>query len=236
MADMKRKISGLLCLLLLPVVASAQLLWQEGRHYTLLKPAAPVSTPAGKIEVTEIFSYGCIYCFRAKGEMQKLKDGLPADAVMTYVHAAFVPSEGWPMLQRAFYTAQSLGIAEATHDQMFTSIWETGEMPLLDGKGGRMRNPLPTLADAARFYQKYSLVKPETFLKLATSKEIDAAVAHAEELIKLYKVPGTPAVVVNGRYLVNNDTLTSSVEQRQLVDFLIGLERRRLGLPTPPKR
>lgn len=236
MAEMKRTFLSLLCLMLLPMAASAQLLWQQGRHYTLLQPAAPVSTPAGKIEVTEVFSYGCIYCFRAKGEMQKLKDGLPADAVMTYVHAAFVPSEGWPMLQRAFYTAQSLGIAEATHDQMFTSIWETGEMPLLDGKSGRMRNPLPTLADAARFYEKYGLVKPETFLKLATSKQIDDAVAHAEQLIKLYKVPGTPALVVNGRYLINNDTLSSSAEQRQLVDFLVGMERRRLGLPTPPKR
>jgi len=235
MTDMKRMVLHALCLLLLPLAASAQLRWQEGRNYMLLQPAAPVSVPAGRIEVTEIFSYGCIYCFRARNEMQKLKEGLPADAVMTYVHASFVPSEGWPMLQRAFYTAQALGIADTTHDQMFTAIWETGEMPLLDGKTGRMRNPLPTLADAARFYQKYGFVKPDAFLKLATSKQIDAAVAHAEQLIKLYKVSGTPSLVVNGRYLIKNETLSSSVEQRQLVDFLIGLERRRLGLPTPPR-
>jgi thiol:disulfide interchange protein DsbA len=233
---MKRALLGTLCLLLLPAIASAQLRWTEGRNYVLLQPAAPVSVPAGKIEVTEIFSYGCIYCYRAKGEMQKLKEGLPADAVMTYVHASFVPSEGWPMLQRAFYTAQALGIAEATHDQMFTAIWETGEMPLLDPKTGRMRNPLPTLADAARFYQKYGFVKSDAFLKLAASKEIDDAVAKAEQLIKLYKVSGTPTLVVNGRYLVKNESLSSSTEQRQMIDFLIGLERRRLQLPAPAHR
>lgn len=233
---MRRAIAQLLCLLLLPVAASAQLRWTEGRNYTLLQPAAPVSVPPGRIEVTEVFSYGCIYCFRAQAEMQKLKEGLPADAVMTYVHASFVPSEGWPMLQRAFYTAQALGIAEATHDQMFTAIWETGEMPLLDVKTGRMRNPLPTLADAARFYQKYGFVKSDAFLKLAATKEIDAAVANAEQLIKLYKVSGTPTLVVNGRYRINNETLSTSLEQRQLIDFLIGVERRRLQLPTPPPR
>jgi len=235
MNDMKRLLLCVLCLLL-PGLASAQLRWQEGRHYTLLQPAAPVSTPAGKIEVAEVFSYGCIYCFRAKGEMQKLKEALPSDAVMTYVHASFVPSEGWPMLQRAFYTARALGIADATHEQMFTAIWESGEVPLLDGTTGRMRNPLPTLADAARFYQKYGAVNPDAFLKLAASKEVDAAVAQAEQLIKLYKVSGTPSLVVNGRYRINNETLSSSVEQRQLIDFLIGLERRRLGLPTPAPR
>jgi thiol:disulfide interchange protein DsbA len=233
MAEMKCVVLGMLCLLL-PAIAPAQLRWTEGRNYTLLEPAAPVSVPAGKIEVTEVFSYGCIYCYRAKGEMQKLKDGLPSDAVMTYVHASFVPSEGWPMLQRAFYTAQALGIADATHDQMFTAIWETGEMPLLDAKTGRMRNPLPGLPDAARFYQKYGFVQPDRFLALATSKPIDDAVAKAEQLIRLYKVSGTPALVVNGRYRINNETLKSSDEQRQLIDFLIGMERRRLQLPTPP--
>jgi thiol:disulfide interchange protein DsbA len=235
MTDLRRTALRMLLLLLLPAAASAQLRWTEGRNYTLLQPAAPVAVPTGKIEVTEVFSYGCIYCYRAKGEMQKLKEGLPADAVMTYVHASFVPAEGWPMLQRAFYTAQALGIAEATHDQMFTAIWETGEMPLLDTKTGHMRNPLPTLQDAARFYQKYGFVKSEDFLKLAASKDIDAAVAKAEQLIRLYQVTGTPTLVVNGRYRINNETLSSSAEQRQLVEFLIGMERRRLQLPTPSR-
>jgi len=236
MKDLKRNLAHMLCLLLLPMAASAQLRWQEGRNYTLLQPAAPVSVPAGKIEVTEIFSYGCIYCYRAKGEMQKLKEALPADAVMTYVHASFVPTEAWPMFQRAFYTAQALGIAEATHDRMFAAVWENGELPLMDTTTGHVRNPLPTLQDAARFYQKYASVKPETFLERAASKDIDAAVANAERLIRLYKVTGTPTLVVNGRYRINNETLSSSAEQRQLVNFLVGMERMRLQSPAPPPR
>lgn len=223
----------LLPLLLLPLAAQAQLRWVEGQHYRQLPQPVPAAVPAGKIEVTEVFSYGCIYCFRAKDQIQQLAAGLPADAVMTYVHAAFNPGEAWPMFQRAFYTAQALGVAASTHEQMFTSIWESGEFPLRDPRTGGIRKPLPTLDDAAAFYQKYAAVNPASFLELAKSKQIDDAVKHADMLVEAYRISGTPSLVVNGRYLVMNENLGSWAEVRQLVNFLVAQERRRLGLPTP---
>jgi protein dithiol oxidoreductase (disulfide-forming) len=223
----------LLSLLLLPMGAQAQLRWQEGQHYKTLPVAVPPSVPAGKIEVTEVFSYGCIYCFRAKDPMRELGAGLPADAVLTFVHASFNPAEAWPMFQRAFYTAQSLGVAAAAHDQLFTAIWETGEFPLRDPKTGGIRKPLPTLDDAAAFYQKYAGVNSASFLEQSKSKQVDDAVKRAEMLVGAYRVSGTPTLVVNGRYLVMNENLGNWGEMRQLVNFLVAQERRRLGLPTP---
>lgn len=223
----------LLSLLLLPMAAQAQLRWQEGQHFKTLPQPVPSSAPAGKIEVTEIFSYGCIYCFRAKDPTRELAAGLPADAVLTYVHAAFNPGEAWPMFQRAFYTAQALGIAAATHEQMFVSIWETGEFPLRDPKTGGIRRPLPGIEDAAAFYQKYAGVNAASFLELAKSKQIDDAMKRADMLVEAYRVSGTPSLVVNGRYLVMNENLGNWAELRQMVNFLIAQERRRLGLPTP---
>lgn len=220
-------------LLLLPLAAQAQLRWQEGQHYKALPQPVPPAVPAGKIEVTEVFSYGCVYCFRAKDPIRQLAEGLPADAVMTYVHASFNPSEAWPMFQRAFYTAQALGVAAATHEQMFVSIWETGEFPLRDPRTGGIRRPLPALEDAAAFYQKFAGVNPATFIETAKSKPIDDAVKRADMLVEAYRVSGTPSLVVNGRYLVMNENLGSWSEVRQLVSFLVAQERRRLGLPTP---
>jgi thiol:disulfide interchange protein DsbA len=195
-----------------------------------------VSVPAGRIEVTEAFSYGCIYCYRAKDQVRELEAALPPDAVMTYLHASFNPSEAWPMFQRAFYTAQALGIEKATHEQMFIAVWETGEVPLRDPQTGGIRRPLPTIEDAARFYEKYARVKRADFLALAASKQIDEAVKRADTLVELNKVPGTPALLVNGRYLINNENLGSWAEVQQLALYLIGLERRRLKLPTPAAR
>jgi protein dithiol oxidoreductase (disulfide-forming) len=225
--------SLLLSLLFLPLVAQAQLRWQEGQHYKTLPVAVPPSVPAGKIEVTEVFSYGCIYCFRAKDQIRQLGAELPTDAVLTFVHASFNPSEAWPMFQRAFYTAQSLGVAATAHDQMFTAIWETSEFPLRDPNTGGIRKPLPTIEDAAAFYQKYAGVNAASFVELAKSKQIDDAVKRADMLVGAYRVSGTPTLVVNGRYLVMNENLGNWGELRQLVNFLVAQERRRLGLPTP---
>ena len=225
---------ALLFSLLLPLAAQAQLRWQEGQHYKLLPQPAPTSVPAGKIEVTEVFSYGCIYCYRAKDAIGQLAAELPADAVMTYVHASFNPSEAWPMFQRAFYAAQALGVAATTHEQMFVSIWETGEFPLLDPKNGGLKRPLPTLEDAAAFYQKYAAVNAARFVELAKSPPIDDAVKRADRLVEAYRISGTPSLVVNGRYLVMNENLGSWTNVREVIKFLVAQERRRLGLPTPP--
>lgn len=223
----------LLSLLLLSPAARAQLRWVEGQHYMTLPQPVPASVPAGRIEVTEVFSYGCIYCFRAKDPMRQLAAGLPADAVLTYVHASFNPAEAWPMFQRAFYTAQALGVAAATHEQLFTAIWETGEFPLRDPNNGGIRRPLPTIEDAAAFYQKHAGVSPARFLELAKSKQIDDAVRRADMLVEAYRVSGTPTLVVNGRYLVMNENMGNWTELRQMVNFLVAQERRRLGLPAP---
>jgi thiol:disulfide interchange protein DsbA len=129
------------------------------------------------------------------------------------------------MFQRAYYTARKLGIADATHEAMFRAVWETHEFPLVDGKTGKLRSPRPTIEDAAQFYARVSAVKAVKFLEVANSEEINKAVLSADALIKLWKIPGTPSLVVNGRYLVNNDLPHAT--QAQVVNFLVSLERTR---------
>ena len=93
----------------------------------------------------------------------------------------------------------------------------------MDPATGRLHKPLPTIEDAARFYARVSSVKAADFLKVAKSPEIDAAMRRADELVKLWRVPGTPALVVNGHYLVSNDL--PFAEQAQIVQFLVSRER-----------
>jgi thiol:disulfide interchange protein DsbA len=104
---------------------------------------------------------------------------------------------------------------------------------LLDLKGGGVRKPLPTIEAAARFYQKYSSVKAETFLAMARSREIDVATQRADKLIQDLKVTGTPALIVNGRYQIHMEKLSGWDDIRALVLYLVGQERQRLKLPAP---
>jgi len=68
--------------------------WTEGVNYFLVAPARPTSLPAGKVEVTEVFSYACPACNIFQPTMHKLKQSLPANAVLDYLPAAFNTSAG----------------------------------------------------------------------------------------------------------------------------------------------
>ena len=37
--------------------------WQAGKNYTVLVPAQPTNVGPGKIEVIEVFWYGCPHCY-----------------------------------------------------------------------------------------------------------------------------------------------------------------------------
>ncbi len=130
--------------------------WTEGKQYFLINPPRISSVAPGKVEVTEVFSYGCPACNLFVPVMHKLQKALPPNAVLDYLPASFNPSEDWPMFQLAYLTAQTLGIADQSHDAMFDAVWTTRELSVIDPATQRIREHLPTIEDAARFYNRRS--------------------------------------------------------------------------------
>jgi thiol:disulfide interchange protein DsbA len=108
--------------------ANASQSWVEGMHYVRLPTPQHTTVPAGKVEVMEVFSYGCPGCNGFQPMAEKLKHDLPADAQMAFLPASFRPDENWPMLQRAYFTAQALGIADRTHQAMYDAVWKTASL------------------------------------------------------------------------------------------------------------
>jgi protein dithiol oxidoreductase (disulfide-forming) len=198
--------------------------WTEGTHYFLIKPPRPTALPPGKVEVTEVFSYACPACNMFQPTMQKLKQSLPANAVVDYLPASFNPGEDWPMFQLAYCTAQVLGIADRTHDAMFDAVWGTGELAILDSSGGRIKERLPTIEDAARFYNKKAGVPIDKFLSTAKSFAVDLKVRNDEDLLKAYGIDRTPTIVVNGKYRVQVQSAGGTEQVIELVKWLVAKE------------
>ena len=61
----------------------------EGTHYTKLAQPVAVSTPSGKIEVIEFFSYGCPHCFALEPTLETWAKQLPPDVVFKRVPVGF---------------------------------------------------------------------------------------------------------------------------------------------------
>jgi thiol:disulfide interchange protein DsbA len=213
----------------LAAAASAQAQeWVAGKHYSVIATQR-TNVAAGKVEVMEVFSYGCPACNQFRSTMKKLKASLPPNAQLVFLPASWNAPENWPTFQRAYLTAQSLGVAEKAHDAMFEAIWTTGELGVSDPTTHRLKAKLPSIEDIARLYQRVAGVKPADFVNASKSFGVDLKMRQADGQIVAMQVSGTPTLVVNGKYRVNNENLAKDDDIIELVKFLVAKES------TPPK-
>ncbi|HUQ10331.1 MAG TPA: thiol:disulfide interchange protein DsbA/DsbL [Steroidobacteraceae bacterium] len=210
--------------------AMAQLKWQPGKHYTII-PAQRTQVPAGKVEVMEVFSYGCPACNQFRPVMKQLIAGLPKNAQMVYLPASWQAAENWPTFQRAYLTAASLGVADKAHEAMYDAIWTTGELGIADAQTRQLKKVLPSIADIARFYEKTTGVKQAAFVTASKSFGVDLKIKQAEEQIKAMGILSTPTLVVAGKYRVNNEAFKNVDDIIEMVSFLVAKE----SASTPAK-
>jgi thiol:disulfide interchange protein DsbA len=215
---------GLIAALVVPTAFAADATpspWKVDIDYALIEPAVATTTP-GKVEVTEVFSYGCPTCNLSYPAIDKLRKNLPPNAALTFVPASFIPAEDWPMFQRAYLTAQALGIADKSHDAMFDAVWKTRELATLNDDGRTLKKTMPTIEDAAKFYAKFG-VKPEDFVATANSFSINTKMKQADAYVKATQTDGTPTIIVAGKYRVIQAQRDWD-KTEQLVRYLVALE------------
>ncbi|HET7267776.1 MAG TPA: thiol:disulfide interchange protein DsbA/DsbL [Oleiagrimonas sp.] len=175
--------------LLLTTACSAQSANQPNPPYTNGDQYVTISSPQrysdqGKVEVVEVFSYGCIHCAHFAPYMEKLRQSLPDDVAVHYIPADF--NRQWEPYARAFYAAKQLGVVKSTHLAVFKAKFDE-------------KYPMNSLQDFANFYARHG-VDPDAFLKAAHSARTDQQLARNNRLIQQWKIMGTPAIVVDGKY------------------------------------
>ena len=199
--------------------------WTEGVNYFLVQPARPTSVAPGKVQVTEVFSYACPACNVFQPTMHKLKQSLPANAVLDYLPAAFNTAEDWPMFQLAYVTAQVLGVDQQTHDAMYDAVWKGGDLSVTDpSTRGGLKSRMPTIEDAAKFYNQHAGVPVEKFVAASKSFSADLKVRTDQDLVMAYKVDRTPTIIVNGKYRLHSESAGGADQLVELVKYLVAKE------------
>jgi thiol:disulfide interchange protein DsbA len=207
-------------------IASAQgpSKWVEGTNYFLVQPPQPTSTP-GKIEVLDVFSYACPACNQFQPMLNKLKSSLPPSAQMAYLPAAFNAAEDWPVFQRGFLAAQSLGIAEKAHDAMYDAVWGKGSLAVTDLTSHRLlpQSKLPTIQDLAKFYSNYGVTAAQ-FVDAANSFSVNSNINRCEAQMQAFQVDSTPTLIVNGKYRLTPNSAGGYLQTIDLVLYLVSRE------------
>jgi len=204
--------------------AAAADAWTEGKHYFRLAQAIPPRP--GAVTVTEVFSYGCPACNAFMPYMESLEKKLPAGVTAEYVPASWSAAENWPTFQRAYLTAKALGVAKQAHTAMYQAIWgPNGELAIMDSRTGRIRSPLPSIADIARFYERVTKVPAAKFITASKSFSVETDIKRSEATIRSYLADSTPTIVVNGKYRLQP---TSAGGAQQAVDLTLWLVQQEL--------
>lgn len=202
----KLMFAALSLLAVLPFSAWAE--YKAGVHYKeLAQPVRPAQTQ--KIEVTEVFWYGCIHCFRFEKPLKAWKANLAKDVEFVPLPATW---RGKPSLHaRAFFTLQALGELDKVHDAFFDAL-NVKRMPL---------NNKNQLAD---FVAQHGVDK-KAFLATFDSFGINSTMDQAAARINGYKIEGTPEMIVAGKYRVSGSMAGSAANMLKVVDYLVEKER-----------
>jgi thiol:disulfide interchange protein DsbA len=179
----------------------------EGDQYVTLPGPHERLSPEGKVEVVEVFSYGCIHCAHFAPIAEQLRKSLPKGVVFKLMPAPF--NEAWLPFARAYYAAKQLGVVDRTHLLLFQAKFE-------------QQYPINTLDELADFYASHGVNRAE-FMRIANSPAATEQMKKDFALLQKWQIDGTPTLVVDGKYR------TSHVKSLQeLADLTQWLAKREL--------
>jgi protein dithiol oxidoreductase (disulfide-forming) len=181
----------------------------QGRHYQVLPVPVRVADPA-RLEVVEVFSYGCIHCFTMQPAIHAWLETLDGDVEFVRVPAVF--DQTWAYLARTYYAAEALGVTESVHGPIFEAIHV------------RNANVLEP-ARMARIFEEHAGVGEPEFMRVFNSVGVDTRVRQGDAQTRLYRVQGTPTMIVQGKYRIDGQMAGSNAAMLDVVDFLLAKER-----------
>lgn len=211
MMRISRTFFALLLLIPLAGVANAQVArYVEGTHYQKLE--SPVRTAdSAKIEVIELFWYGCPGCYAFEPLMASWESSLPADIDHKRLPAV------WDRLSQihaqAYYAAVALDSLDAVHQPFFDEYHQN-------------RNRLQNEVKIREFFESCGISRAD-FDRIFNSFTVRTQVNQAQRLMAQYMPRAqTPSMFVNGKYVVKtSESVGSYQEILNVVEYLISLER-----------
>ena len=174
------------------------------QRYIELKPPQPTEA-GGKIDVIEFFWYGCIHCYNLEPALEGWLKKLPPDAQFRRVPAVFNPR--WEHDAKIFYAFEALGLLDKLHRPFFDAIHRD-----------RLRTDDPKAL--AQWLQKQG-VDAQKFTDVMKSFSVHSKTQRAKLMTAGYKIDGTPAMAVDGRY-----TVSAGEDMLQTVSRLIEQARK----------
>ncbi len=181
----------------------------EGVHYKKITPNVGTSD-SSKIEVLELFSYGCPHCNSFEPPMHKWLKSKPANVNFSRRPVSF-GRQVWANYAQAYYTAEVLEALDKIHAPMFDAIHKE-------------KNRLVDVASIRELFIKNG-VSGDDFESAFYSFAVDARLRRDQRTLGKYQANSVPTMIVNGKYRIDSSmTGHNNDKMLEVVNYLIKKE------------
>lgn len=190
--------------------------WQfrEGQHFARLVPAQPTVGGADKVEVAEVFWYGCNHCYDFEPFVDRWLESKPAN-----VRFVRIPAVWNPLLQlhaQLYYTEEVLAKnGKIENPAQFRAA--------VFAEYHRRGNRLASVDAIQALFEKHG-VSADDFTSTWNSFEVSQKLRVAQDLARRYGITGVPAVVVNGKYRTGAGEAGGYPRLLEVIDELVERE------------
>jgi protein dithiol oxidoreductase (disulfide-forming) len=190
--------------------------WRAGVNYNYLEKPQPTSVASGKVEVSEVFWYGCGHCYALDPVLEEWRTHKAP-----YVEFERVPVIWGPVHRqhaKLYYTIQALGRPEL-HAKAFDAIHQQG-MPLAD------RDEIKGRAMQFGFLAAHG-VTVQQFDAAYDSMTVVTNMQRAQSVTAGFNVSSVPLIFINGKYMTSVSEAGGPTQLVSLINDLAASEKGR---------
>lgn len=201
---MKKMLSALMLLASFNVLAADP---QIGKDFDKTLQVIPSDNP-NKIEVTEVFWYGCIHCYHMDPLLNAWVKKLPADVVFKRMPG--LPQPAWAPMAKAFYAMDDLKLSDKLHTALFDAI---NKEKVLD--------PTNEVAAIDWMTKKSGLDKSKVdaaFKSFSMNNKLN----QAAQFFRATGATGVPSFIINGQFITSSTMAGGNEQALKTVDYIVG--------------
>lgn len=200
---MKKLLSALMLLASFNVLAADP---QIGQDFDKTLQVIPTDNP-NKIEVTEVFWYGCIHCYQMDPILNAWVKKLPAD--VTFKRVPGLPQPAWAPMAKAFYAMEDLKLTEKLHTALFDAVNKEKSL-----------NPTDEAAAINWITKKSGLDKSKVeaaFKSFSMNNKLN----QASQFFRASGATGVPSLVINGQFITSSTMSGGNIQALKVADYII---------------
>lgn len=197
----------LIAILFLVTTAVSANEFKEGEHYLVIADKAAASK-----EVREYFSFYCPHCYRQEPLMKQIKQTLPSGVRFVKNHVDSMPGrdvETEQMLTQAAIAAKLLKVEQPVVDAIFKRIHVEKKSLSNDDIIGFFKQ---AGIDEAKYNKVAKGFSARSLFKVNQKNTTN---------LRAKGYTSVPTVVINGKYKIESQNMSSIEQYLQLVDYLV---------------